>query len=103
MVLDVPTPPPGRTSERRIEGKIDAARARALIEKCVSDGALEVRRTREIGVPDETVVTLSVRATIDGVTLERKNWLWIEELEDHASFDTTYKALKSLACELAGK
>lgn len=85
----------------RFEGKIDAARARALIERCVNDGALEVRRSREVGVPDEVRIVLSVRATTGGVTSERSNWLWLGELKDQQNFRTSYEDLKSLARELA--
>lgn len=86
---------------RRLEGRIDPARARALIERCVNDGALEARRRRDVGVPDEVVVRLSVRSAAGGVTRERANWLFIGELESQRDFRTTYEALKSLAREIA--
>lgn len=86
---------------RRLEGRIDPARARALIERCVNDGALEVRRRRDVGAPDEVVVRLSIRSTAGGVTSERTNWLFSRELESHENFRAVYEAMKTMACELA--
>lgn len=88
---------------RRLEGRIDPARARALIERCVNDGALEVRRRRDVGVPDEVVVRLSLRATTGGVTHERANRLFEHELADHENFRAVYEAMKTMAREIAGE
>ncbi len=86
---------------RRLEGRIDPARARALIERCVNDGALEVRRWSNVGVPDEVVIRLSIRLTAGGVTSERTNWLFAHELENHENFRAVYEAMKTMARELA--
>lgn len=88
---------------RRLEGQIDPARARALIERCVNDGALEARRRRDVGVPDEVVVRLSIRSTTGGVTSERANWLFAHELDSHENFRAAYEAMKTMTREIAGE
>lgn len=88
---------------RHLDGTIGLARARALFERCVNDGALEVKRSRDVGVPDEAVITLSIRATVGGVTSERSNWLFRGEMEDRERFRATYEALKTMAREIAGE
>ncbi len=85
--------------QSRREGHIDAARRRRLFETVLDEGTLDVRRRRDVGVPDEGTPRITLIATIHGRAYSRWVWLFDGEARETPAFDRVRRALLDLTAE----